>query len=184
MNRSLTPHISHLTPLPHLSWRWWPADVVLGFMLSGLVVGPLFTAIGGPLFGPIGQFVYWLGLGICPEPAHHFIHIAGYSEVVCTRCMAAIGGLVIVRWLYARPHRLNRWWAVKSWSHRFAFSLPILVLWQLDIYAVYAGWWDSAPWVQAVSGVLVGLAIGLLVYPLLVWLSMRSRVGQERPAGL
>ena len=161
---------------PTLSWRWWPADVLLGFMLSGLLVGPLFTAIGGPLFGPIGAFVYWLGLGICPEPPGHFFQVAGFTEVVCTRCIAAIGGLVLVRWLYARPQRVNRWWKRLTWPQRFALTAPVLALWQLDIHAVYAGWWDSAPWVQSISGVLVGLAIGLLVYPVLVWLSQRRTV--------
>ena len=160
-------------PAAGLSWRWWPADVVLGFMLAGLLVGPLFTAIGGPLFGPIGAFVYWLGLGICPEPIHHFPQVAGYTAIVCTRCLFAILGLVIARWLYARPHRLNRWWATWDWPHRLAVTLPILALWQLDIHAAYAGWWDSTSQVQSVSGIFVGLAIGLLVYPVLVWLSGR-----------
>lgn len=169
----------HAAPGQGLSWRWWPADVILAFMLSGLLVGPLFTAIGGPLFGPIGTFVYWLGLGICPEPLHHFPHVAGFTAIVCARCIAAIGGLVVVRWLYARPHRLTGWWARWSWPHRLAAMLPVLALWQLDIHAVYAGWWDSLPWVQSVSGVFVGLALGLLIYPVLIWLSRRW---QRRPA--
>jgi uncharacterized membrane protein len=159
----------------YLSWRWWPADMILGFMLSGLLAGPLFAWLDGPLFGPIGQFILWLGLGICPEPLTRFPTV-GHMEIVCTRCIAAIGGLVVVRWLYARPQRLNRWWARWSWPKRLLATLPILALWQLDIHALYAGWWDSAPGVQSVSGVLVGLAIGLLVYPVLVWLSHRGAV--------
>ncbi len=168
------PTASHRMPaVPASSWRWWPADVVLGFMLSGLLVGPVFSAAGGPLLGPIGAWVYWLGLAICPEPLHHFPQLAGHTAIVCTRCLFAILGLVMVRWLYARPQRLKGWWAAWGWPQRLAVALSILALWQLDVHAGYAGWWDSVPWVQALSGALVGLVIGLLVYPVLVWLSGR-----------
>jgi uncharacterized membrane protein len=158
-----------------LSGRWWPADILLGFMLSGLFLGPLFVELGGPLFGAIGQFVYWLGLGICPEPGHHFIAFGGHSAVVCLRCMNALGGLTITRFLYGRPTRLTGWWADWSRSRRLAVTLPVLAIWQLDVHAVYAGWWDSAPWVQSATGVLVGLAIGLLIYPFLVFVSRLGR---------
>lgn len=178
-----SPVSSQPSPAPAttgLSWRWWPADVVLGFMLLGLAVGPLFTVIGGPLFGPIDQFVYWLGLGICPEPSYHFFTVGGMPEIVCTRCIAAIGGLVMVRLLYGRPQRLNAWWGRWGWGRRLAVTLPILALWQLDIRALYEGWWDSPAWVQTLSGILVGLSIGLLVYPVLIALSRLTQSWRVR----
>ena len=172
IDRSHYSHSSLLTPHSSvLPWRWWPADVVLGFMLSGLLVGPLFTQLGGPLFGPIGRFVYALGAWICPEPAQNFIQVAGYAEVVCLRCMAALGGLLIVRMLFARPVSLNRWWHRLTWPQRALVAAPVLAVWQLDIYAIWNGWWASPAWVQTLGGVFLGLAIGFLVYPLLVWLS-------------
>lgn len=159
-------------PLPRSTRRLWRAlDLLLALMIIGPIVAPLFHASGLWLFDRIAHWIiYPIGQFICPQD-QHALPIAGHVMAVCSRCYAAIGGLVVVRMaLTGDPAGSGPGaWLARRWSRlpgagRAAFIVGVIGLWQLDLWVERMGWWAWEQPVLIATGPLVGLAIGFLAY--------------------
>ncbi len=159
---------------------WRALDMLLFLIIIGPVLAPLFEGSGIWLFQKIaGWIIYPLGFWICPQD-QHILHIGHNLMAVCSRCYAAIGGLFLVRLALTSdptgdgvPARLARWWAARAWATRALFIVGVIALWQLDVWAERLGWWSWGQGMLIATGPIVGLAIGFLVYGLLLGVTGR-----------
>jgi hypothetical protein len=76
---------------------WRALDVLLGLLISGPLVAPLFVASDIALLKWVALgIIYPLGWLICPAP-HLAHHIGSNPMAVCAVCYVAIGGLLLMR---------------------------------------------------------------------------------------
>lgn len=163
---------------PRLPRVWRGLDLLLGLMIVGPVVAPLFHASGIPLFEWIAHgIIYPLGMGFCPQD-QHAVALAGQAMAVCTRCYAAIAGLFGVRLaLTSDPDGRGLGpWLARTWRRvptggRVAFIVGTIALWQADVWAERLGWWSWDHATLILTGPPIGLAIGFLAYSLLARLT-------------
>jgi hypothetical protein len=87
--------VQEVAPEQHRIWR--ALDVLLGFVISGPLVAPLFVASNIAFLKWIALgIIYPLGWLICPAP--HLAHYIGsHPMAVCAACYVAIGGLLLMR---------------------------------------------------------------------------------------
>lgn len=157
---------------------WYALDVLLFLMLVGPALAPLFLASPIWFFNKIATWIiYPLGMFICPQDQHS-VHVMGGMTAVCSRCYAAIGGLLAVRLaLTANPQvaspvaALTRWWRGLRMRQRAFFIVTIFALWTLDVYAEQVGWWHWGQPVLIATGPVIGLGVGFLAYGLLAALT-------------
>lgn len=138
---------------------WLLVDILLGFMAAGPILAPLFRASGLPLFVPVGEGITTLGFWICPQPEMAF-QLAGYPWAVCSRCYAALIGIIAVRVAYGRRGDAFTFMEKRSWALRLTLAALTFGLWQLDVHAMHHGWWDGGQLTMIVTGLALGLGVG------------------------
>lgn len=142
------------------SRAWLLVDVVLGFMAAGPILAPLFRASGLPLFVPVGEGITALGFWICPQPEMAF-QLAGYPWAVCSRCYTALIGIIAVRVAYGRRGNAFVFMEKRSWALRLILAALTFGLWQLDVHAMHHGWWDGGQPTMILTGLWLGLGVGM-----------------------
>lgn len=138
---------------------WLVVDIVLAFLAAGPILAPLFRATGWPLFVPVGEAITVLGFWICPQPEMAF-ELAGYPWAVCSRCYAALIGILLIRGAYARRGPTYTWLEGRSWLLRLTVAAATFALWQLDVHAMHHGWWDGGQLTMILTGLALGLGMG------------------------
>lgn len=169
---------------------WNGLDLVLVLIIVGPVLAPFFLASGlWPLPTVAQRIIYPLGRWICPQD-HFMVGIGPGLMAVCTRCYAAIGGLLLVRTaLSADPTgqgvagRLARRWSTLRMPARALAIVSVVALWQVDIWAERLDWWSWGQGMMVATGPVVGLAIGFLAYGLLAAATGRP-AAWDRPAAV
>jgi hypothetical protein len=154
---------SSLAPITY-SWRTY---LVLGILLVGPLVGPIFSAIGWEVLAWINWPIYLLGENVCPQPALVF-YVFGFPMVVCSRCWAAVFGLWTMLLLYKRTGNGSFWrmWGRQPETLRALVAVAGFWPWVFDIVGMEQGWWVTDHPMLMLSGYLGGLAAGLLLMPL------------------
>lgn len=148
---------------------WLLVDIVLGFMAAGPILAPLFRASGLPLFVPVGEGITALGFWICPQPEMAF-QLAGYPWAVCSRCYTALIGIIAVRVAYGRRGDAFVFMEKRSWVLRLTLAAVTFGLWQLDVHAMHYGWWDGGQPTMILTGLWLGLGVGMALLAGLHWL--------------
>jgi hypothetical protein len=146
----------------YTGWTW----LVLGVLLVGPLVGPLFAWLGWPLLGLINWPLYLMGETVCPQPAF-VLNVLGYPMLVCSRCWSGVLGLWIVLLAYRAGAAGPVWrgWLRQPEAVRVGLALAAFAPWVLDIVAADRGWWASDHPAMMLTGVLGGLGAGALVLP-------------------
>lgn len=152
------------------------ADILLALIVSGPLLAPLFRASGlWPLVPIADWIIYPLGLLICPED-FMLPSWQGHVVAVCTRCYAAIGGLLLVRLSLTRQTGFSRAWAALPFAAQLLLIGGTILVWQIDVWGLNRGIWSHSHLYEMMMGLPLGLAIGLLVY------SVIARAAGQRPA--
>src|SRR3954454_10818437 len=126
--------------------------LVLGVLLVGPLVGPVFSQIGWPILGLINWPIYLMGENVCPTPDLSF-QVFGYPMVVCSRCWSGVFGLWIVLLAYKAAPGTPVWGAWRRLPDLAAVGLALLAFapWVLDLIAYDQRWWLSPTWVQMLT---------------------------------
>ena len=151
------------------------ANLVLGILAVGPLVGPLFAAWHLPLLDLINWPIYLMGENVCPQPIFR-LEVLGAPMVVCSRCWAAVGGLWAVRLAYGAWGRGPLWraWLAQPEPLRVGFALLTFAPWVFDIFAYDMGWWASDHPMMIVLGFVGGLGAGQLILPYATrWVSVK-----------
>ena len=165
----------HRQPTSQHNRTWLLVDILLGFMAAGPILAPLFRASGLPLFVPVGEGITALGFWICPQPEMAF-QLAGYPWAVCSRCYTALIGIIAVRVAYGRRRNAFAFMERRSWALRLTLAVVTFGLWQLDVYAMHHGWWDGGQTTMILTGLWLGVGIGIAL------LAALYRLIEPRPA--
>jgi hypothetical protein len=144
----------------------WLTNVVLGILLVGPLVGPVFSALGWPLLAWINWPIYLMGENVCPQPIFR-LEFLGAPMVVCSRCWAGVWGLAAVWLVYRGRGRGPMWrtWLAQPELLRVGLALALFAPWVLDIFAADQGWWFTGHPAMIALGFLGGLGAGQLVLP-------------------
>jgi hypothetical protein len=144
----------------------WLANTVLGILLIGPLVGPVFAALGWPILAWVNWPIYLLGETVCPQPIFRLTFL-GFPLVVCSRCWAAVWGLWVIRLAYGRWGRGPTWgaWLTLPEGLRVGLAVAAFLPWVLDIAAADLGYWVSDHPVMMLLGFMGGLGAGQLILP-------------------
>lgn len=158
--------------------RWWQALYVLA--LLGQFLAPLFVIVNVFPFGPIGRFIYWLGMVICPI-AWDTPTFLGQPMIVCPLCYGALVALTTLTFSYPRPRRAwAAWFALPAYP-RLALAGLLFVPWLSAYIFIHAGLW-VLPWpVMFVYGLLGGTGTALVGYQMLELAVPRAQRGERLP---
>lgn len=142
-------------------------DILLGLIVSGPFLAPIFLYILPPLpsglspFPWIGRFIYALGDVICPQPDVSFM-LAGHRWAICVGCYGAGIGLIVARWWTQSHHPIALRFQALRWSYRlYLVSVPFAI-WAADVRFHIS----QSFLLLGLNGVWAGLSLGLLVYTL------------------
>lgn len=145
-------------------WPSWPFDLVLWVLFLGPIISPLFRATGLPLLTEAGVLARdLLATYVCPTPERSFM-LFGLPMAVCARCWGATMGLWAARLLVANHPALPplAWYRSLPWAARLLLAALPFLLWPLEIFGHYGGWWFAPMGLLLLNGAQAGLAAGLL----------------------
>jgi len=157
-------------------WTW----LVLGVLLVGPLVGPVFQQIGWPLLAWVNWPLYLMGENACPQP-DLTLQVFGYPMLVCSRCWAGVFGLWTVLLTYKASGGIGPWstWLRLPELARVSVALLAFGPWVLDIIAADQGWWISGQAMLILSGLLGGLGAGALLLPYTTRRADRPQMGSR-----
>jgi uncharacterized membrane protein len=143
--------------------HWRLVEFALFMMVIGPIIAPWFGRINDPMFQGVSRFIYWIGNVICPQPDYAFTY-GGRLYAICYRCLMALVGLIIARWL----HRPNG--AMVNWSLRNRLAaLGLSLLWlQIDLQFTAHGIWQASIPLMILHGIPYGISVGAVCYAPLV----------------
>lgn len=147
--------------------QYHPATwAVLGVLLVGPLVGPIFQQIGWEVLAWVNWPLYLMGENACPQP-DFTLSLFGYPMLVCSRCWAGVFGLwaVLLAYRAGGPGGFWPFWRRLPELARVTVALLAFGPWVLDIVAADRGWWISGQTFLIVSGFLGGLGAGALLLP-------------------
>ncbi|MEP7288661.1 MAG: DUF2085 domain-containing protein [Chloroflexota bacterium] len=143
--------------------HWRLVEFALFMMMIGPLIAPFFARVNDPMFQAVSRFIFWIGEVICPQPQYAFEY-GGRPYAVCYRCLMALVGLIIARWLH-RPGGALVNWPLKN--RLIALGLSLLWL-QIDLQFTAHGIWEASIPLMIVHGIPYGVSVGAVCYAPLV----------------
>jgi hypothetical protein len=163
--------------------HWRLVEFLLFMMVIGPLIAPFFSRIPDPMYQAVAAFIFKIGDVICPQPGVAFQY-GGMAFAVCYRCLAALVGLIISRWLH-RPGGV-----LYNWSLKYQLAaLAACILWlEIDVQAIAHGLWQVNILFMIAHGVPYGISVGAVCLAPLValdkWLDrqiLRRRQTAAKP---
>src|SRR5258708_6452473 len=154
--------------LANLRLHWRAVEFALFLMFIGPLIAPYFSRVNDPMYQAVAALIFKIGAFICPQPAITFEY-GGMPYAVCYRCLAALFGLIISRWLH-RPGG-----ALYNWPMRTrVIALAACILWlEIDLQFTAHGIWQASILLMIVHGVPYGISVGAVCFAPLVALDRR-----------
>lgn len=141
--------------------RWWQALFVLA--LLGQFLAPLFVRLAIWPFLPIGRFIYWLGMAICPI-AWDTPSFLGLPMIVCPLCYGALVTLTAITFSYPRPRKVWRRWFEIPALLRLTIGAELIVPWLCGYIFIKASLWQMDYAAMFGLGLVGGLGTALVGY--------------------
>ncbi|MEZ4698851.1 MAG: DUF2085 domain-containing protein [Rhodothermales bacterium] len=123
------------------------------FLVPVLIVAPPFLPPGWR------QIVLWAFSSVCHQLPDRTFHVHGVSLAVCHRCLGVYAGLALALCLWpALRHAADRI-ERRALVLLAAGILPLGIDWGLGFLSI----WENTPFSRTTTGLLFGIAAGLLL---------------------
>jgi len=154
--------------LSNLRLHWRVVEFALFMMFIGPLIAPYFSRLNDPMYQAVAAFIFKIGAFICPQPQITFEY-GGMPYAVCYRCLAALFGLIISRWLHRPGGALYNWPMMNR-----LLALALCILWlEIDLQFTNHGIWQASILLMIVHGVPYGISVGAVCFAPLVALDRR-----------
>lgn len=148
-------------------WRSMIADLVLAALVGGPIAAPFLASVTLPILPQIAQIIYFMGNHVCPQPEMGLPLASPHLMAVCMRCFGTLLGLVTTRYLFYLNEGEAPYWLPRYGGLGLLLCLGLCLVYPLELYAQYWGWWAYNNGLVTLFGLVSGLGLGAYIMPLL-----------------